>query len=605
MDISASILNARILVVDDAEANVKLLEYMLAGAGYTSVSSTMDSREVLELYKNNRYDVILLDLNMPHLNGFQVMESLKTVETEGYLPVLVITAEPAHKLRALQAGAKDFISKPIDQTEVLTRLYNMLEIRLLHKNLRNYSKSLEQQVQEQTSELRAAEEKVGYLSNFDSFTGLPNRILLGDRVKRAQEKCLNQQHVMGLLVIDLAKLPLIRGSLGVEAEQNLLIEAAGRLKQWASPDDTVARFGDESFAIVTIKPAPGELAAVADEVVDVLDEPFIFAEQDLHVEACIGIAIFPNDGDGVDFLVQAAEASARTALASKMQRCLFYTPELNHAASERLKLENALRRALDRNEFMLHYQPQMDLTTGAVIGLEALIRWQHPELGLIAPGRFIGLAEETGLIVPIGEWVLRNACRQNKEWQNAGLSKVPVAVNLSAKQFAANITEMVQAVLVETQLDPAYLELELTESVSMEDPENTIEILRKLKNMGVRLSIDDFGTGYSNLNYLKRFSLDKLKLDQSFVRDLISDPDDLSISRAVIAMAHSLRLKVIAEGVETEGQLTILVQNGCDEMQGYLFSRPIDAAACAETLRTGKTLSLEKINRQPHDASMH
>lgn len=599
MNISASILNARILVVDDAEANVKLLEYMLAGAGYTSVSSTMDSREVLELYKSNRYDVILLDLNMPHLNGFQVMESLKTVETEGYLPVLVITAEPAHKLRALQAGAKDFISKPIDQTEVLTRLYNMLEIRLLHKNLRNYSKSLEQQVQEQTSELRAAEEKVGYLSNFDSFTGLPNRILLGERVKRAQEKCLNEQHVMGLLVIDLAKLPLIRGSLGVEAEQNLLIEAAGRLKQWASPEDTVARFGDESFAVVTIKPAPGELAVVADEIVDVLDEPFIFAEQDLHVEASIGIAIFPNDGDGVDFLVQAAEASARTALARKMQRCLFYTPELNQAASERLKLENALRRALERDEFMLHYQPQMDLTTGAVIGLEALIRWQHPELGLIAPGRFIGLAEETGLIVPIGEWVLRHACRQNKEWQNAGLPKVPVAVNLSAKQFAGNITEMVQAVLAETQLDPAYLELELTESVSMEDPENTIEILRKLKNMGVRLSIDDFGTGYSNLNYLKRFSLDKLKLDQSFVRDLISDPDDLSISRAVIAMAHSLRLKVIAEGVETEGQLTILVQNGCDEMQGYLFSRPIDANACAETLRTGKTLSLEKISRHP------
>lgn len=597
MNISSSILNARILIVDDSEANVKLLEYMLAGAGYTSVSSTMDSREVFELYKNHRYDVILLDLNMPHVNGFQVMESLKSIETEGYLPVLVITAEPAHKLRALQAGAKDFISKPIDQTEVLTRLHNMLEIRLLHKNLRNYSKSLERQVQEQTSELRAAEEKVGYLSNFDSFTGLPNRILLRDRVERAQERIANEKGVVGLLVLDLAKLPLIRGSLGVEAEQNLLVEAAGRLKKWASPEDTVARFGDESFAVVSVKPEPGDLAAIADEILAVLDEPFIFAEQELHVEACIGIAIYPNDGDGFDFLVQAAETSARTAVASKTQRCRFYTPELNHSANERLKLENALRRALERNEFLLHYQPQMDLSSGEVIGLEALIRWQHPELGLIPPGRFIGLAEDTGLIVPIGEWVLLQACRQNKEWQNAGLPKVPVAVNLSAKQFAANVTEAVQAALAETQLDPAYLELELTESVSMEDPESTIDILRKLKNMGVRLSIDDFGTGYSNLNYLKRFPLDKLKLDQSFVRDLISDLDDLSISRAVIAMAHGLRLKVIAEGVETEGQLSILVQNGCDEMQGYLFSRPIEASACAALLRDRKRLTLTSLTR--------
>ncbi|HVK95998.1 MAG TPA: EAL domain-containing protein [Noviherbaspirillum sp.] len=600
MHISSSVLNARILVVDDSEANVKLLEYMLVGAGYTAVSSTMDSREVVDLSKTNRYDIILLDLNMPYLNGFQVMELLEHVETDGYLPVLVITAEPDHKVRALQAGAMDFISKPIDQTEVLTRLHNMLEIRLLHKNLRNHNQSLEIQVKEQTSELRAAEEKVGYLSNFDTSTGLPNRILLRERVERAQEKSLHEKKVMGLLIVDLAKLPLIRGSLGGEAEQNLLIEAACRLKKWVSPDDTVARFGDESFAIVSIKTQPKEIAAVANQIIALLDEPFIFAEQELHVEACVGIALFPTDGDGFDFLVQAASASARTALSSQTRRYCFYTPELNYSANERLKLENGLRRALERNEFLLHYQPQLDLCSGTVIGLEALIRWQHPELGLIPPARFIGLAEETGLIFPMGEWALLHACRQNKEWQNAGLPKIPVAVNLSAKQFAGNITHIVRAALAESQLEPAYLELELTESVSMEDPENTIGILQRLKAMGVRLSIDDFGTGYSNLNYLKRFPLDKLKLDQSFVRDLTSDPDDLSISRAVIAMAHSLRLKVIAEGVKTEGQLALLARNGCDEMQGYLFSKPLDAVACAELLRERKALSLEKIARHPH-----
>jgi diguanylate cyclase (GGDEF)-like protein len=604
MAISSRILNARILIVDDSEVNVKLLEYMLAGAGYVSVSSTTDSRRVFELYKEHRYDIILLDLNMPHMDGFQVMESLKTIETEGYLPVLVVTAEPGHKLRALQAGAKDFVSKPIDQTEVLTRVHNMLEIRLMHKDLRNRNESLTLQVSEQTAELRAAAEKVSYLSNFDSITGLPNRILLRDRVRRTKERIARAGEVMGFLVVDLVRLPLIRGSLGIKAEQDVLTEVAARLEKWIQPEDTVARFGDDSLAVVVVRSAPEDLAAAAHQIVGLLDKPFHFNDQELHVEACIGIAIFPNDGDDFDFLAQAAEASMRTAMTSKAQRCLFYTPELNRHASDRLKLENALRRALERDELLLHYQPQLDLTSGTVIGLEALIRWQHPELGLVPPGRFIGLAEDTGLILPIGEWVLFRACSQNKAWQDAGLPAIPVAVNLSSKQFSGNIASLVQTVLAETGLDPRYLELELTESLSMEDPESTIGILRKLKNMGVRLSIDDFGTGYSNLNYLKRFPVDKLKLDQSFVRELISDPDDLSIARAVIAMAHSLRLKVIAEGVETEGQLALLAQNGCDEMQGYLFSRPIDVIACAALLQQGKSLALGRIARRPYTRTL-
>ena len=381
------------------------------------------------------------------MNGFQVMESLNTIETEGYLPVLVITAEPGHKLGALQAGAKDFLSKPIDQIEVLTRVYNMLEVRLLYKDLRSRNETLLLQVREQTSELRAAEEKVGYLSNFDNLTGLPNRILLRDRVTRAQEKIVPGKSIMGFLVIDLTRLPLIRGSLGVKAEQNLLLETADRLRNWARPEDTVARFGDESFAVVAVRCEPKDLAVAAHQIVALLDEPFPFADQELHLEACIGIAIFPNDGDDFDFLSQAAEASVRMALASKTQRSLFYTPALNHSASERLKLETSLRRAIERNELLLHYQPQLDLVSGAVIGLEALIRWQHPELGLVPPTRFIGLAEETGLILPIGEWVLLQACRQNKAWQDAGLPAIPVAVNLSAKQFAGNIAQAVQAAL--------------------------------------------------------------------------------------------------------------------------------------------------------------
>ncbi|HWU83944.1 MAG TPA: EAL domain-containing protein, partial [Rhodocyclaceae bacterium] len=586
MEISEELSAAHLLIVDDQEANVALLQTILEAAGYTHLDSTCDSREVVELHRRNRYDLILLDLSMPHMDGFAVMEALKPLESEGYLPVLVITAEPNHKLKALQAGARDFLTKPFDQIEVLTRIANMLEIRLLHKRLRSYSDSLELKVEERTSDLRAAEAQVGYLLNFDQTTGLPNRILLRDRFTRAQEHMLDAPDArLGLFLIDLSRLTAIREALGIKIEQSLLIVIAHRLLAWCGHDDTAARYGDDTFAVVTQRASLAELAAAAGEILTALDAPFNVNGEDLHIEACIGIAASPDDGRDFDVLIQAAEAAVHRSLANQGERYQFYTPELNRSASERLMLENALRRAIERNELVLHYQPQASLQDASVVGVEALVRWQHPELGLVYPGKFIALAEETGLIVPIGEWVLREACRQNRAWQDAGLPRIPVAVNLSAKQFTLDIADKVQTILAATGLPPEYLELELTESLSMDDPENTIGILRALKDMGVMLSIDDFGTGYSNLNYLKRFPLDKLKLDQSFVRELISNADDLAISRAVIAMGHTLRLKVIAEGVETEGQRQLLAGSGCDEMQGYLFSRPLGAEACATFLR--------------------
>ncbi|HYD78264.1 MAG TPA: EAL domain-containing protein [Paucimonas sp.] len=454
------------------------------------------------------------------------------------------------------------------------------------------------------TELKSAEERVRYLSNFDMLTGLPNRILLRDRVKLAQERITTSASVMGLLVVCLGKLPLIRQSLGVKAEQSVLLQAASRLKEWANTESSVARLGDDSFAVVTVRPDSRELSNVARQLLAAIDPPFEHEQQDLHLEAAVGIAVFPNDGDDFDSLLQGAEAAVRRASSGSVERYEFYRPELNRGTSERLRLEGALRRALERNEFVLQYQPQVDMRSGKIIGFEALVRWRHPELGMIPPGRFIGLAEETGLILPIGEWVLRRACEQSREWKRAGLSKTPIAVNLSAKQFSKNIPGTVKEILDETGMDPSLLELELTESLSMEDPENTIGILQKLKEMGIRLSIDDFGTGYSNLSYLKRFPVDKLKLDQSFVHDLISDPDDLSIAHAVIAMAHSLRLRVIAEGVETEGQLALLAKHGCDEIQGFLFSRPVDAALCAAMLRESKSLDLSKFLPRPYQRTL-
>jgi PAS domain S-box-containing protein len=442
------------------------------------------------------------------------------------------------------------------------------------------------------TQLRGAEEKLRYLSNYDPLTGLPNRILLRERAGKLQEQVAGAQ-VMGLLLLEPQRLRLIGESLGIEAEQAMVQQIAARLAQWtaggargaAGGGASVARIGERSFALVAVRNAAGELAALARQVLAVMNTPFSFEQQELHLDPCIGIALFPHDGDDFDSIAQGAEAAMRRAGDRKAERYEFYRPELNHGAQERFKFETALRHAVKRDELVLHYQPQLSLASGAIIGLEALVRWRHPELGLVAPGCFIPLAEETGLILPIGEWVLRRACEQSCAWQREGLAPVPVSVNLSARQFSADIAATVARILADTGLAPYLLELELTESASMEDPQQSFLILRQLKDMGVRLAIDDFGTGYSNLSYLKRFPVDKLKLDQSFVRDITTDADDLAIARAVIAMAHGLRLTVIAEGVETACQLALLMENGCDEIQGYFFSRPIDAAACARLLR--------------------
>jgi PAS domain S-box-containing protein/diguanylate cyclase (GGDEF)-like protein len=453
------------------------------------------------------------------------------------------------------------------------------------------------------TELRGAEERLRYVSNFDTLTGLPNRILMRDRVRQLQEKVVASRQVLGYLLLKPERLGLIGESLGIEAEQAMLVQIAARLGQWSSGDTSVARVGEHAFALVAVGSAV-EMSTLARQVLAAMAMPFAYQEQELHLDPCIGIALFPNDGDDFDSIAQGAEAAMRRAQSSKAERYEFYRPELNQGAHERFKFESALRHALERNEFLLHYQPQVSLASGAIIGVEALVRWQHPELGLIAPGRFIGLAEETGLILPIGEWVLRRACEQSCAWQREGLPAVPVSVNLSARQFSENIVATVGRILSETGLEPQLLELELTESASMEDPKKSFEILRQLKDMGVQLAIDDFGTGYSNLNYLKRFPVDKLKLDQSFVKDITADPDDLSIARAVIAMAHGLRLTVIAEGVETPGQLALLAENGCDEMQGYFFSRPVDADDCARMLRDGKSLALAGLRREPYQRTL-
>jgi len=420
-------------------------------------------------------------------------------------------------------------------------------------------------------------------------------VLLRDRLRQLKQ-AVGAGQVLGFMLLRLDRMALIRETLGPSAEQALVQEAARRLSD-ASGGDAIGRFSDGSFALLALRAAPEELAQVARRLLEATGSPYAWEQEELHLDPCVGIAVYPNDGMVYEMLVQGAEVALRQAADAPGQRFAFYRPELNRGANDRFKLESALRRALERKELVLHYQPQVDLGSGRIVGAEALLRWRHPERGLMSPGAFIGLAEETGLVLPIGEWVLSAACAQLRDWRDAGLPVVPVSVNLSAHQFDDQIVATVARVLAEFGIEPQLLELELTESASMADADKSCGLLAQLKGMGIQLAIDDFGTGYSNLNYLKRFPVDKLKLDQSFVADILDGGEDQAIARAVIAMAHGLRLTVVAEGVESAGQLALLAEQGCDAMQGFYFSQAVPPAEFGRMLSEGRTLDLAAIKR--------
>ena len=430
------------------------------------------------------------------------------------------------------------------------------------------------------SHRKADEARINQLANYDALTGLPNRVLLQDRVSQTLAASGHQGYKVALLMIDLDRFKIINDSLNHAFGDLLLQLVAGRLENCVRGFDTVARSGGDEFVILMPEIRHvGEVAAMANTVLSALNQPFQLENHEINITSSIGISVFPGDGDNIQTLFKNADVAMYRAKAVGRNTFQFYTQDMNARTLETLALENSLRHALKRQEFRLHYQPQLDIASGTIIGMEALIRLQHPELGMVPPGDFIPLAEETGLIVPIGEWVLREACFQTKEWHDQGYTGLRVAVNLSARQFREKgaLFEAVALALSDSGLNPSQLELELTESILMQDIEETLAALHQIKQMGVQLSIDDFGTGYSSLSYLKRFDLDKLKIDHSFVRNIETDPDDLAIARAVLALGHSLNLKVIAEGVETAEQLALLKENGCDEIQGYYFSRPLPA----------------------------
>jgi diguanylate cyclase (GGDEF)-like protein len=424
---------------------------------------------------------------------------------------------------------------------------------------------------------KQAEERVRHLAHYDELTGLPNRSMFHERVGHALAQARRGERVLAILFIDLDRFKNINDTLGHDAGDRVLKEIADRLRGCLRESDTVARLGGDEFVVLTEGLAqPAQVAAVAQKMLAAIAKPVVLETQEVHISASIGISTYPGDSGDMQGMMKNADIAMYRAKEQGKNNYQFYSAQMNVHTLERLAMESDLRRALERNEFLLHYQPKVDIGSGRVAGVEALVRWQQSGKALIPPAQFIPLAEETGLIVPIGEWVLRTACAQNKAWQDRGLPRLRMAVNLSARQFAhENLVQDVARILSETELAPAALEFEITESMVMSNPERAVQLLNKLKRMGIYLSIDDFGTGYSSLGYLKRFPIDSVKIDRSFIRDLPGDGDDAAITEAIIAMAHSLRLKVIAEGVETEEQLRFLREHGCDEMQGYFFSRPL------------------------------
>lgn len=447
------------------------------------------------------------------------------------------------------------------------------------------------------TERKAAEKQIEFLAYHDSLTGLPNRLLLQDRFVQAKAYAVRANTKVALLLMDLDNFKSINDTLGHDAGDALLKQVVTRLGECVRQTDIVSRQGGDEFLIILpgLDHADDTVPALI-KIVDRLQDPFHTVDHEISTSVSIGVSIFPEDGTSFETLLKKADMAMYQVKNSGRNGYRFFDETTNVEAGERLMIRNDLRRALERNEFVLYYQPQHDLTSGAVVGAEALIRWNHPKQGTMAPGRFIPVAEESGLIVPIGEWVLREACNQAMTWKRAGLPDLSIAVNLSAVQFKrGNVEACVLQVLDETGFDPVLLELELTESILIQDVESVLASVKRLKLLGVKLSIDDFGTGYSSLSYLKRFDVDKLKIDQSFVQNLATDLNDAAIVRAIIQMAHALNLKTIAEGVETAEMVQQLRIFKCDEVQGYYYARPMQAD---EFERYAKSLILKSQCRQ-------
>jgi len=554
----------RVLLIEHADADALRVCTALARADGTRFEIVRARRldEALAMVGGAHFDVVLAALDLPDAPGNEAVRRLLGCCEELALVVLGACAEDPAVLEATtRGGAQDYLIKGQGDGLLMAR-------------------ALRHAIERKRAELRLSR-----LAHFDTLTGLANRNLFQNRLARAIARAARKDGTVALMFIDLDRFKAVNDTLGHGAGDALLVHVAERLRSCVREADTIARLGGDEFTVIVEHLGSVDaVAVVAQKILNAMTRPFRLEGREVYVTPSIGITLYPHDDRRIDELLKNADSAMYKAKEQGRNNYQFYRADMHRRSLERFDLENKLRMAVERREFVLHYQPKVDVGSGRIVGVEALVRWQHGA-GLVSPAKFIPIAEETGLIVPVGEWVLREAAAQLRRWLDAGHPPLTMAVNLSPRQFRQlNLSTIVAEVVDGARLDPAWLELEITETLLMEDTQTSSATLAALKQRGVKISVDDFGTGYSSLNYLKRFPIDTLKIDQSFVRDITSDADDAAIASAIIALAHSLRLEVVAEGVETEGQLAFLREHGCDLAQGYLFSRPLPAAGLSELL---------------------
>jgi len=588
---------------DDGEADLAAAELAIFGeSAAADVRPTFDVDSALQgeqgvecvraaLAAGHPYAVAFVDMRMPPgWDGLETIEKLWAVDPD--VQVVICSAHSDYDWTEVVArlGHADkllIIKKPFEPIEVLQCACALTRKWDNERIVRRQMDTLEQVVSARTEGLEAANKQLRHLATHDALTGLPNRVLLDDRLAQAIAHSQRNGHLFALLMVDLDRFKLINDSLGHRAGDELLQETARRLTGVARAIDTLARSGGDEFVMI-LHPidARDDAELLAQRVIEALKPTMRIAGVDIHTSPSIGIAFYPADGTTTETLIARADAAMYSAKQRGRNNAQCFAPGMDTQSQDKVRLESDLHEAIALKQFELDYQPKVDVKSGAVHSVEALIRWRHPQRGLISPNEFIPLAEDSGLIGPIGGWVVREACRQAKAWQRKGLPQVRVAVNLSASQFRQkNLLATIRQALLDADLDPSYLEVELTESAVMTNPEESVSILEQLSKMGVLVSVDDFGTGYSSMSYLRRFPIDKLKIDRGFISEFMTRPDDASIVRAIVSLAHSLRLKVVAEGVETPDQLDFLKTLGCDQYQGFHFSTPVSAADFEELLR--------------------
>ncbi len=564
----------KVLIVEDSEDDADLLCSELAGAGKDLTCKRVDCVSQMQAaLQESDWDIVISDHAMPSFSALEALDLLK--ESGKDIPFIIYSGDISEHVAvsAMRRGAHDYVYKGN-----FPRLVPSIERELKNAAIRRDKKQ--------------AESHIYRLAYYDELTGLPKRNLFCESVQDALSQRAGQAAAM--FVVDLDRLMRINNTYGYAMGDALIRQVAQRLKDCVGETAVLARIGGDNFAVFKGGVADSrEIQTFADSIMESFAAPFAIDSLEFYVTSSMGICVYPDDGKDVSTLLVNAESAQFLAKKLWRNNYKYYVKEMSEAASRRLVLETSLRRAVERGELLLQYQPVVDLKTGNITGAEALVRWNHPQFGVLAPDKFIPLADETGLIIEIGEWVLREACTQTKSWHDAGFHPLSISVNVSAVQLGQpQLLNQVAGVLSQTGLDRACLELEITESVLMQDAEASINMLRALKEMGIKISVDDFGTGYSSLSYLKRFPIDILKIDRSFTRDVVTDPDSSAIVTAIIALARSLKLSVVAEGVETAEQLDFMREEKCDRAQGYLFGRPLSPEALLPLMMPKRTAAL-------------